>query len=136
MKNPKNKVFTTIKLLVFWILLCLNIPAFSQHNSKLLAEFDSDNKTVSVIQELTYYNQSNQTLNFIVLNDWNNAYSSKNSPLAKRFSDEFERSFHLAQEKERGHTSNITILDENNNFLTWERDANYPDVIQFRLRKP
>lgn len=136
MQTSKNKFFISLKLVVFWSLLFLSCTTFAQHNSKLLAEFDSENKTISVIQELTYFNQSDQTLNFIVLNDWNNAYSNKNSPLAKRFSDEFERSFHLAQEKERGNTSNITILDENNNFLTWERDTNYPDVIQFRLRKP
>ena len=135
MQTPKNKALIPLKLLVFWSLLFCSHTTFGQHNSKLIAEFDSERKTVSVMQELTYYNQSNDTLRFIVLNDWNNAYSNKNSPLAKRFSDEFERSFHLAKEEERGTTSNITILDENNNFLTWERDANHPDVIQLRLRE-
>ncbi|MGV9004085.1 aminopeptidase [Flavobacterium sp.] len=135
MQTLKNKVFITLKLLVIWSLLGGSFTTFAQHDSKLSAEFNSENKTISVIQELTYFNQSDQALNFIVLSDWNNAYSNKNSPLAKRFSDEFERSFHLAPEKERGYTSNITILDENNNFLTWERDQNHPDVIQFRLRE-
>ncbi|MCA0349787.1 MAG: aminopeptidase [Bacteroidetes bacterium] len=135
MHTPNNKVILTLKLLVFWSLLLLSLNTIAQHNSKLIAEFDSEQKTISVIQELTYFNQSNDTLSYVVLNDWNNAYSNKNSPLAKRFSDEFERGFHLANEKERGITSNITILDENANFLTWERDANHPDVIQFRLRE-
>jgi hypothetical protein len=44
------------------------------------------------------------------LNDWNNAYSDVNTPLARRFSDEFYRGFHLAKEEERGSTTNITIM--------------------------
>jgi hypothetical protein len=35
------------------------------------------------------------TFSTIVLNDWNNAYANVNTPLAKRFSDEFYRGFHL-----------------------------------------
>lgn len=101
----------------------------------MIVEVDSDKKIVTVLQELTFYNQTNDTLTNIVLNDWINGYTSKNSPLGKRFSDEFERSFHLANEKERGRTSNITIVDQNNTFLTWERNENYPDVIQLRLRE-
>ena len=73
-------------------------------------------------------------LSSIVLNDWNNGYSNKNTPLAKRFSDEFERGFHLAGENERGRTENITIIDDTKSFLTWERDKNNPDVVQVRLR--
>jgi hypothetical protein len=108
--------------------------SFAQHHSKLTVEVNDDTKTLIVIQELTFFNQTNDTLNHIVLNDWMNGYTSKNTPMAARFSDEFERSFHLAKEKERGRTSNITIIDSNKSFLTWERDENHPDVIQIRLR--
>lgn len=101
----------------------------------MVVEVDSDKKILTVLQELTFYNQTNDTLTNIVLNDWINGYTSKNTPLGKRFSDEFERSFQLANEKERGRTSNITIIDQNNTFLTWERDDNNPDVIQIRLRE-
>ena len=101
----------------------------------MVVAVDDDKKNLTVTQELTFYNQTNDTLTNIVLNDWLNGYTSKNTPLAARFSDEFERSFHLAKEKERGRTSNIVILDENKTSLTWERDDNYPDVIQIRLRE-
>ncbi len=101
----------------------------------MVVEVNSETKILNVVQELTFHNQSNDTLGFVVLNDWNNAYSNKNTPLAKRFSDEFERSFHLAQDKERGKTNNITVIDQNMSMLTWERDENYPDVIQIRLRE-
>ena len=100
----------------------------AQHHSKMIVEIDNEKKELKVNQELTYLNQTNDTLTNIVLNDWMNGYTSKNTPLAARFSDEFERSFHLAKEKERGRTSDIII-----NGFTWERDKNHPDVIQIRL---
>ncbi|WNM17857.1 gluzincin family metallopeptidase [Flavobacterium capsici] len=134
MLAPKNLNNRTLSLKLFWSMLLLSVTSFSQHHSKLVAEYNEEKKTITVMQELTFFNQTNDTLSAIVLNDWNNAYSSKNTPLARRFSDEFERGFHLAKGEERGNTSNITILNETNMFLTWERDENYPDVIQVRLR--
>ena len=101
----------------------------------MIVDVNNEKKELTVNQELTFFNQTNDTLTNIVLNDWMNGYNSKNTPLAARFSDEFERSFHLAKEKERGRTSNINIIDESKTSLTWERDKNYPDVIQIRLKE-
>ena len=103
---------------------------FAQHKSKLFVTVNSEEKTLTVEQELTFFNQTNDTLTTIVLNDWINGYSSKNTAMAARFSDEFERSFHLAKEKERGRTSAISIND-----FTWQRDKNYPDVIVLSLKE-
>jgi hypothetical protein len=63
-----------------------------------------------------------------------NAYGNKNSDIGKRFADEFERAFHLAKEKDRGRTENITISNQEKSFLTWERNENRADVIQVRLQ--
>lgn len=104
--------------------------SFAQHNSKMSVDIDADKKMLTVAQELTFSNQTNDTLSSIVLNDWMNGYTSKNTPLAARFSDEFDRSFHLAKEKERGRTSDISIKD-----FTWKRDERYPDVIQIELKE-
>jgi hypothetical protein len=117
-----------------YIVFFFSFITFAQHHSKMIVEVDEDKKVLTVIQELTFFNQTNDTLNHIVLNDWMNGYRSNDTPLAARFSDEFERSFHLTKEKERGHTDNITVIDQNKTFLTWERDANHPDVVQIRLK--
>jgi hypothetical protein len=66
----------------------------------MIVEVDIEKKELTVNQELTFFNQTNDTLTNIVLNDWMNGYTSKNTPLAARFSDEFERGFHLAKENE------------------------------------
>lgn len=122
-----------MKKIIQILFLCC-FTAYSQHNSKLIVEVNNEKKTLNVYQEFTYNNQSNDTISTIVLNDWNNAYSDKNSPLGKRFSDEFVRSFHLATEKERGNTTNISILDENKSLLSWSRPDYFPDLIQIQLK--
>ena len=118
------------KILILISLIFFSQKNYSQHLSQMTIVLADDAKTISVNQEITFFNQSNNELDFIILNDWNNAYSSKTSLLAERFSDEFIRSFHLAPEKDRGNTSNIIFLDENKNPLTWSRFENKSDLIQ------
>jgi hypothetical protein len=71
-----------------------------------------------------------------VLNDWNNAFSAKNTPLAKRFSDEFVRAYHLAKEEERGNTKIYSIVDQNGRLLNWERPKKHPDIVDVQLKNP
>ncbi|TDE53486.1 aminopeptidase [Flavobacterium sp. GT3P67] len=97
------------------------------------AELNAENKTLKIQQQIIFFNQSDDTLTSIVLNDWNNAFSNKNTPLAKRFSDEFFRGFHLAKEEERGSTKNVTILAVNKSVLFWERTDKNPDLIEVKL---
>ncbi|RYJ52043.1 aminopeptidase [Flavobacterium petrolei] len=97
-------------------------------------EVNAANKTLAIKQEIIFVNQSDDTLNSIVLNDWNHAFSNKNTPLAKRFSDEFYRGFHLAKEEERGSTINLIINDATQQFLSWERTDNNPDYIVVKLK--
>ncbi|MGV3697564.1 aminopeptidase [Flavobacterium sp.] len=113
-----------------YILFLFGFISFAQHHSKMTVSIDSEQKVLTVHQELTYFNQTNDTLQSIVLNDWMNGYSTKNTPLAARFSDEFERAFHLAKEKERGRTGNLVITD-----YTWQRDEKFPDVIEIPLKE-
>lgn len=107
----------------------------AQHHSKIVAEYDEKDKKINVVQELTFFNQTNDTLQSIVLNDWMNAYGDKNSDIGKRFADEFERAFHLAKEKDRGRTENITIINNEKSFLTWKRDENTADIIEIQLKE-
>ena len=122
-------------LLFLLLVLLYPIKQFAQHHSKMTVELNAVTKKLNIQQEITFYNNSKDTLNSIVLNDWNNAYSSKSTPLANRFSDEFYNGFHLAKDKERGSTINITILNSDHLFLNWERPKENPDLIMVRLRE-
>ncbi|HEY0092573.1 MAG TPA: aminopeptidase, partial [Flavobacterium sp.] len=124
------KIFFSSLLLLF-----IALKTTAQHTSVMAVELDHAKKTLNIQQELTFVNESEDTLSTIILNDWNNAYSSKTTPLAARFSDEFVRSFHLAKPFERGNTSNITIIDDQNRFLSWIRPPGNIDLIALELRE-
>jgi hypothetical protein len=121
------------KYIIFLLVLFASSKHYGQHNSHIVAEVNSAQKTLTVQQEIVFFNQSTDTLTSIVLNDWINAYSSKNSPLAKRFSDEFYRGFHLANDGERGETNNLTIANPAKTKLSWERTEKKPDLVTVKL---
>lgn len=125
-----------MKFVIKIVFLFFPFYIFSQHSSKMNVRINVEEKTLLVNQVLTYNNTSNDTLKYIILNDWNNAFSSKSSALAKRFSDEFIRSFHLATEKERGFTDVKNIIDSNFNPLPWSRPDGKIDLIKIELTQP
>ncbi|OXA95237.1 gluzincin family metallopeptidase [Flavobacterium hercynium] len=92
-------------------------------------------KTLHILQDITFYNNTPDSLTTIVLNDWNNAFSEKNTPLAKRFSDEFYRGFHLANADERGSTTILTMTDSDYVDFEWERTVENPDLIVVKLKR-
>lgn len=123
------------KLSIYILVLFITGKQYAQHHSQIDAELNSAKKTLNIKQEITFFNQSDDTLTSIVLNDWNNAYSNQNTPLAKRFSDEFYRGFHLANEEERGSTINLIIVDAEKSFISWERTDKNPDFITLTLNR-
>ena len=99
----------------------------------MVVEVNTARNTLTILQKIEFFNQSEDTLTSIVLNDWMNAYSAKTSPLAKRFSDEFYRGFHLANDEERGGTSNLKISNPDKTLLYWERTEKNPDFVIVKL---
>lgn len=117
------------------VLLLLPIHLTAQHQSSIVAQVDMEQKIIKVEQELIYNNESAVAIDLLVLNDWNNAYSSNDTPLAKRFSDEFYRGFHLANKEERGSTTLFSITDDTSYVVQWRRPAAQPDLIYVDLKK-
>lgn len=121
------------KKILYLIVVLTSISQYAQHHSLMEVEVNMDNKTLIVQQKIEFFNQSEDTLTTIVLNDWNNAYSTKTTPLAKRFSDEFYRGFHVATEKERGSTTNLNILTADHTKISWARTDKNPDLVVVTL---
>lgn len=112
-----------------------SLKPYAQHQSKIEVAVNVELKTLHVQQDIIYHNASQDTLTEIVLNDWNNAFSDKNTPLARRFSDEFYRGFHLANAEERGSTTILNLEDAYNSGFEWERTEKNPDYIIVKLKQ-
>lgn len=123
----KNKIY------YLWLLLiCFGLKA--QHKTAATIILNIDETTLQVSQNITFINTSKTPLTHVVLNDWNHAFSSKESALAARFSDEFYRAFHFAKEKDKGYTQ-INNLETLNQKSSWTRIANKIDLIKIDLEK-
>ena len=80
------------------------------------------------IQQKVRLASTESTKDTLYFNDWNNAYSSAKTPLAKRFAEEFDRRFYLAPKNRLGYTSISSIILEKKD-LQWFRPKNHPDII-------
>ncbi len=123
------------KNLLYIALLCVN-SLFGQNRIVLDATLNVAAQSIEIQQEIEYQNTSNVTIDEIFLNDWNNAFSTKNTPLALRFAEEFRTTFHFAKNDDRGFTTVTSITDKSQNSLGHERLAEHPDVIKVKLNKP
>ncbi|MES2485486.1 MAG: aminopeptidase, partial [Bacteroidota bacterium] len=118
-----------------FLLLFVFSLGYSQHKNTITATVDYATQAIAVQQQIVYYNQSTQALPYLVLNDWINAYSTKDTPLARRFTDEFVKAFHLAKDNERGFTA-IQSLSADGASLSWSRPEGHPDVVKIPLTTP
>jgi len=123
-----------LKLRLLIIILCfVNLSGISQNKIELKANFDVPNKTISITEYIAYKNTSKDTLHTIYLNDWNNSYSTKTTPLAKRFTEEFNSKFHFAKNEERGYTVITSITQKDTQQLHYNHLKAQPDIVKVDL---
>jgi hypothetical protein len=107
----------------------------AQHSITINARLVPSEETIEIKQQLLYVNTSNDTLNAIYLTDWAHSFSSKQTPLAQRFAENYDKKFHLAKEETRGSTT-IASITATNTFLQHQRPKRHPDVIEVILKEP
>ncbi len=129
-----KKVFLNgVAGVLFFLFGFLSVTA--QHKNIINASLDGETKEISIQQEFEYVNNSDDTLETLYFNDWANAYSDKNTGLAKRFGQEFKKSLHLAKDHERGHTEILSAVDNDYRGLKLTRVTG-KDIIKIDLNKP
>lgn len=121
-----------IIILAFFITFCCAIQG--QNAIDINASVDVDTKTITISQTIVYQNTSTDTLSEIYLNDWNNSYSTKTTPLAKRFEEEYNTKFHLAKNEERGYTIVTSIKNKHDEILEYKNLKAHPDIIKVVLK--
>jgi len=111
-------------------LLALHVQA--QHDITIDAKLNAESGIISITQKIVYKNHATVPLQEIYLNDWANSFSSKTTPLAKRFSEDYEANFHFEKNENRGHSIIHSISNEHSIPLTWERGEEV-DIVKVKL---
>ncbi|WP_298553816.1 metalloprotease [uncultured Algibacter sp.] len=117
------------------VLLFVSLTSFGQNKIDVKAIFDIENKQIKISQSIQYQNSTDDELQSIYLNDWNNSYATKKTPLAIRIADEYNNNFHLAKNEERGY-SVITSIKQNGKNLDYVQLKNQIDVLKVTLKNP
>ncbi len=110
-----------VRNILYSILFCLAFQATAQHTLTINATLNPSQQTLSIKQEITYKNTSQDTLKEIYFFDWANSFSSKTTPLGKRFAENYESAFHFEKDENRGKTTIEKIYSNKNIPLQWER---------------
>ncbi|MFT4668797.1 MAG: hypothetical protein ACI9M9_001352 [Flavobacteriaceae bacterium] len=108
---------------------------FAQHNIIIDATLQTDTRSLVIEQQVEFVNTSNDVLNEIYFNDWANSFSSKNTELGKRFSDNYNSSFHFEKDRNRGKSDILSVTSEAEIPLEWIR-GEAVDILKVKLNKP
>ncbi|OAB78851.1 gluzincin family metallopeptidase [Cochleicola gelatinilyticus] len=119
---------------IFVIICGIACSVSAQQPITINAVLDPDSKTIAIEQEIVFRNNSTVVLDTLYFNDWANSFSNKKTPLAKRFGENYDSSFHFEKNDDRGNTTIHTVIDTNNSPLVWER-GDEVDILKIALRK-
>ncbi|WP_339894156.1 metalloprotease [uncultured Algibacter sp.] len=124
-----------IRFLNCIVFFAICLLSFGQNKIDLKAAFDIENKQIAISQTIQYHNTTDNELQTIYLNDWNNSYSTKKTPLAIRIADEYKNDFHLAKNEDRGY-SVMTSIQQNGEDLIFTQLKNQIDILKVELKEP
>ncbi len=124
-----------VRLFTCLILLFFCLPFFGQQKMNIHASLNTDTREITIAQEVHFINSATKSLSEIYFNDWANSFSSKTTPLATRFSEDYERLFHFEKDEDRGKTTIKSISTQNGNPLNWAR-GNEADILKVTLQTP
>ncbi len=124
---------TKINIIAFLVWTAIS---FGQTEIVIDAKINETGKRIEVSEQIQFTNTTNKTLTEVALNDWNHAFSSKKSALARKFSDEFNRSFHLSKKVDRGETQILTCTNKTTQPLKYYRNTDQVDILWVQLDRP
>ncbi|WP_372745399.1 aminopeptidase [Lutibacter sp.] len=124
-----------IIILFFLLSICLK-KTYGQNNIINIDAFlDTELNEIRITEEVVFFNKSGISLNEIYFHNWPNAYANKNTPLAKRFIENYSKTFHFAKEKHRGF-GNIKGISVDYEIANWEITIENPDILKVILAQP
>ncbi|WP_073295342.1 gluzincin family metallopeptidase [Chryseobacterium polytrichastri] len=104
------------KVISICLVLFLGVVEVSAQKDSIYieAKLSSDKKTLTINQELIYYNNSEKDLNTVKLLNWVSAYRKRGTSLAYRKLEDRNNDLHFAKPEEQGKLLNLTVKNSDN----------------------
>lgn len=122
------------KRILYILILFLVCRLSAQQSIVIEANLDAEAGEIRISQDVLFTNPSDRNLSEIYFFDWVNSFSSKTTPLAQRFAENFSSSFHFEKDVDRGHTT-IHTIKSNGEDLVWDRPSD-ADILRIKLIEP
>lgn len=143
--TPSDKAFMSCSINIsIYSLLCLFIFNFSDVQSqsftqkvdyKIQVKLDDQKNTLSGHETITYHNNSPDTLHYIYIHLYPNAYSSQQTAYAKQNKNIGDGLFCFATEEKKGYIDNLNFTSKSEK-LQLIIDEENPDIGKLLLKKP
>lgn len=127
--------YTRLHFIILFVLLLIVRISTAQSSTNINAQLDDKTKSITITQTIQLTNNSNDVWSEVYLTDWAHSFSSKTTPLARRFTDYFEKKFHLAPDDDRGYTQ-IDRIANDREPLQYSRPEENPDILKVILKEP
>ncbi len=125
-----------IKIILFLIAFLSIIYVDAQENAiSIKAHLFPKKNIVEIQQNITFFNKSKDTLQNIFLHNWANSFQNNETPLGKRFLEDYKKDFYFSKEKNRGNTK-IYNLSINYVASSFKELKNQPDILKVALHNP
>lgn len=123
------------RTLVYSVFFCWCAQSLAQHAITIDATLHPDQNSISVQQKIVFTNYAKDTLNEVYFFDWANSFSTKTTPLAKRFAENYESAFHFEEKEDRGRTDIEKVYSEAQIPLQWQR-GDAVDILKIIPKTP
>lgn len=114
----------------------MNLNLKAQKNTiSIKATLNNTEKLLKIQQKIVYHNHAKDTLKSLFLHNWSNSFQNNNTPLGKRFVEDYRKDFYFAKKKDRGY-SKIHNLAVNYQPTSFNEIKKQPDILKVKLNNP
>src|SRR5437764_1043025 len=111
-------------------------PTWQQRaDTKIDVTLDDKRYMLHAYEELTYTNNSPDTLRFLYVHLWPNAYKNDHTPFARQLDQNRNTSFYYSKKRDRGYIDSLQFTIDGY-AVDYTSSDNAPDVARIDLRDP
>ena len=125
--------------LVILLITCINSfaqPAWQQKvDTKINVALDDRHHVLLAYEEFTYTNNSPDTLRYIYVHLWPNAYKHDHTPFARQQDVNHSTSFYYSKPKDKGYIDSLQFMIDGEN-VDYSSTDDAPDIARIDLPRP